>query len=50
MDTFIICVKFAVFVGLALVLTYLLYTLFLYAVYKLDGGKMGIVEYFKVML
>ena len=38
------------FFCLALSVGYIVYTFFLYIVYKLDGGKMGLIKYFKNML
>lgn len=33
--------------SLVLVFGWAIFNAFLYAVYKMDGGKMGVVEYFK---
>lgn len=46
----IICIGIVGLFMLVLGLGGLLFTMFLYIVYKLDGGKMGIKEYFKKML
>lgn len=35
--------------SLALALLYMVFCLFLYAVYKMDGGKMGLISYLNKM-
>ena len=44
------CVGFVGLFCLVLAIADLIFTFILYIVYKLDGGKMGIVEYFKRMV